>query len=241
MRNGKNIQSILAIGFLAATTFLLQSPTVAATKLAPPTQAPCYKPQSVTTQISGYVEGHTGNKNTTINGKEIVYNLVTFQRKTFSFKAQVTTSGEDLGSYVGYVQGFVTNQNASTDTTTFGNQYATQFLFTSEAADAPIWSGFNSLPGRQGTVHFATASDVTPQPVAPVNGDQAYLVVDNPPFFVGESGRSVYFASNGGNKSYIVNCLVDIPTLMSDIQTGNGSTAFKPGQKALVSPWRNAA
>src|SRR5260221_12358829 len=167
----KSIQSVFIVGFIVAATLAVQSPTIAAPRLAPPTPAPCYKPQSVTTQISGYVEGQTGNKNATINGKEIVYNFVTFQRKPFSFKAQITTSGEDLGSYIGYVQGFVTNQGAPTDTSTFENQYATptQFVLSSQAANAPIWSGFNSLPGRQGTVHFATATDVVPQPVAPVS------------------------------------------------------------------------
>src|SRR5215510_14687222 len=239
----KSIQSFLVVGFLVTATLIVQSPSIAAPNLAPPTQSPCYKPQSVTTEISGYVEGHTGNKNTTITGKEIVYNFVTFQRKTYSFKTQITTSGEDLGSYVGYVQGFVTNQSAPNDTTTFDNQYATptQFVLISQPADAPIWTGFNALAGRQGTVHFATATDVTPQPIAPVSGDQAYLDVSNPPFFVGESGRSGYFASNGNTKSYIVNCLVDIASLMSDIQTGDGSTAFKRSQSGLVSPWRNAA
>jgi hypothetical protein len=34
---------------------------------------------------------------------------------------------------------------------------------------------------------------------------------------------------------------VDIPTLMNDIQTGNGSNFFKASQSSLVSPWRNAA
>ena len=243
MRYTKQILSIfLGIG-LAVLVLIAQSPSYAAPHNKPtatPTQS-CYKPQAVTTQISGYAEGSTSNQKSTINGKEITYNFVTFQRETFNYKAQMSTSGRVLGNYVGDVQGFVTNQNAPTDAATFNNQYATQFMFGTEAADTPIWSGFNSLPGRQGTVHFSTSTTVTPQPIAAVSGDQAYLIVSNSPFSVGESGQSGYFFINGSTKSYIVNCLVDIPTLMSDIQSGNGSTFFKASQSSLVSPWRNAA
>ncbi|HLY26234.1 MAG TPA: hypothetical protein VKQ72_07830 [Aggregatilineales bacterium] len=234
---------LLLVGILAFAVLVVETPTYAAPggkPTATPTQ-PCYKPQSVTTQMSGYSEGSTGNQKSTITGKEIAYNLVTFQRETFSFKAQMSTSGRVLGSYVGYIQGFVTNQSTPTDAKTFNNQYDTQFMFNTEAANTTIWSGFDSLPGRQGTVHFSTSTIVTPQPIASVSGDQAYLVVANPPFSVGESGQSGYFFIKGSLKSYIVNCLVDIPTLVNDIQTGNGSTIFRASQNALVSPWRNAA
>src|SRR5579859_4315474 len=124
----KNLFVLLAI-MLIFGTVLVESPTFAAPKGKPtatPTQS-CYKPQSVTTQISGYTEGSTSNQKSTITGKEIAYNFVTFQRETFSFKAQMSTSGRVLGSYVGYIQGFVTNQSTPTDAKTFNNQYDTQF------------------------------------------------------------------------------------------------------------------
>lgn len=238
MLRTKHIQALLVSSVLVGVLFIVATPGNAApNKPTPPPS--CYKPQSVTTQISGYTEGSTNKLSGIITGKETTYNLVTFQREDFSFKEQMSTAGRVLGNYVGTVQGFVTNQAAPTDFTTFNNQYASQFAFSSEAANATIWSGFASLPGRQGTVHFATSSAATPQPIAPVNGDQAYLVLSNPPLSVGESGQAGYFFLNGKNKSYIVNCLVDIPTLMNDINSGNGSVV--KFNSALVAPWRSAA
>src|SRR5579859_6338551 len=252
MRHTRQVLFLFIVSLLSAVVFMGGTPGYAAPHrtptVQPPTNTPsatstpsgsCYRPQSVTTQISGYTEGSTNKEKGIINGKETTYNLVTFQRENFSVKAQMTTSGRVLGDYVGYVQGFVANQNAPTDFKTFNDQYATQFDFDTEAANTPIWSGFDSLSGRQGTVHFSTSTTATPQPTVAVNGDQSYLVVSNPPFSVGESGQSGYFFINGSSKSYIVNCLVDIPTLVSDIQNGNGSVVrFKA---SVVSSWRNAA
>jgi hypothetical protein len=203
-----------------------------------PTAQSCYKPQAVNASISGYTEGISSGKGPNITGKEIVYNLVTFQRISFSTKETFYSSGRVLGSYVGYVQGFVVNQNAGTDYNTFTGQYATQFLLNTSDASTPIWSGFNGLAGRQGTSHFATAPDVSPAPI-PVSGDQSFLNVSNAPFQTGQNGRSIYFFVNGSSKSYIVNCLVDITALVNDIKSGN-SSSFQ-GTASVVQPWRDAA
>jgi hypothetical protein len=243
MRSLRSSFSLLIFAFLAIAALMTQSPSYAAprptnTPSAPPPS--CYKPQSVLTQISGYVEGSASTKGSTINGKEIVYNFATFQRQEFSLKSQMTTSGKVLGNYVGYVNEFIPNQNASNNYDTFSAQYAQQVLIDTLPADTPIWSGFTSLPGRKGTVHFTTALDVGSIP-NPIEGYQSYLEIKNPPYSVGENGRSIYFAINGSPKSYIVNCLVNIVALTNDIESGNSNSFFSQLANSAAAPWRDAA
>src|SRR5260221_1822343 len=83
----------------------------------------CYKPQSVTSDIDGYAEGHINAKKGFLNGKEIVYNFASFQRKIFSQRIDPDTSVGNGGNYVSTIDGFVTNQAASTDFSLFRAQY----------------------------------------------------------------------------------------------------------------------
>jgi hypothetical protein len=212
--------------------------------LAPRNQENCYKPQAVTSEIDGYAEGYIAAKGGTImNGKELVYNFATFQRKEFSLKMDIGNLPKNGGSYVSVIDGFVTNMAASTDYTLFRAQYeyyTTQIAMdtTSLPANAPIWSAWSGLPGRLGTVHYNTWPLQNPAPI-PIRGDQAFLELDRGiTFTLGVNAQMGYFSAPGGAKSYIVNCLVDITTLVNDIRNGDSTPVTFT---VSVAAWRNAA
>jgi hypothetical protein len=246
----------LIIIFLSMITFLPTITPTAQPSSKPPTRTPqptsptptaqanCYKPLAVTSEIDGYAEGTIGGKSAIMTGKEITYNFATFQRKIFSSKLDATNAPHNAGLYVSTIDGFVTNPGDPTDFTTFHEQYdlfggvQIQMVTNSLSASEPIWSGWTSLPGRKGTVHYATASDQIPYP-APISGDQAFLQLDRGTMFTpGVNVRMGYFAAAGQFKSYIVNCLVDINALITDIRSGDSSPA---SFSVSVAAWRDAA
>jgi hypothetical protein len=221
-------------------------PTNTASPAATATNLPsnCYKPQAVTSEIDGYAEGYIAAKGGTImNGKEIVYNFATFQRKDFSLKMDIGSQPKNGGKYVSVIDGFVTNQLAPIDYTTFRAQYeyyTKQIAMdtTSLPANAPIWSAWTTLPGRKGTIHYNTWPQQNPAPIL-ISGDQAFLELDRGVTFTpGISAQMGYFSATGGAKSYIVNCLVDITALVNDIRSGNNSPS---GFTVSVAAWRDAA
>jgi hypothetical protein len=225
------------------TTTALTSPT-SSVLTAPKNQTNCYKPQAVISDIDGYAEGYVNGRSDIMVGKELVYNFATFQRKQFSLKADARNTPKNAGDYVSTIDGFVTNQGDPTDFTQFHEQYdlfagqQIQMTTNSLAADAPIWSGWASLPGRKGTVHYATAPDQSPAPF-PISGDQAFLKLDRGVIFtLGVDIRMGYFAAKGQFKSYIVNCLVDINELITDIRSGDNSPVKF---SVSVAAWRDAA
>ena len=244
-------RTALLVIFISLAIIYIPTLTTAARPTSPGMNAPnaqtsptCYKPLSVTSDISGYAEGYISVKNPYMQGQEIVYDLATFQRRQFGDKMSVGHAPQNTGKYVETISGFITNQGDPTSYTQFRAQYETfttqnPIVNNSLPADAPIWSAWTSLPGRVGTVHFERPYNPSYTP-NPISGDQAFLELDpGVTFTTGVSGQIGYFSGiSSPSKSYIVNCLVDVNTLVNDINSGDGSPVTF---SVSVSAWRNAA
>ncbi len=218
--------------------------SITASSVAPNLQTNCYKPLAITSEISGYGEGSTSLQASYIVGNELVYDLATFQRREFGFKMTGKRGAKNLGKYVETVSGFVTNQGDPTDYTQFRTQYEyfpqqNPISGKSLPADAPIWSGWSSLGGRLGTVHFSRAYD-SKRVSGPYTSDQAYLEMTPGVTFTAGINTSIgYFSGQSSpTKAYIVNCLVDVTTLVNDIRSGDGSPVTF---SVSVQAWRDAA
>jgi len=177
---------------------------------------------------NGYIEGWTLGGAIAIAGgqfgREIVYNLATFQRAEFSFRAGgfnnfQPKASAGLAHYVGYVAGFIPDNQYPCRPGDMYSTFMSQYL-----GDFVVYSGGYAAGAGAGVTHFHS-------PPGTENGvrGQSTFIQAGIGLGVGVT-IATYYRTYAYEKSYIGwDGRVDIEALTQDIRSGDGSPLYLLG------------